>query len=331
MATIQLKKFRPDKQIAECASMLVVGGRRTGKSMLMRDLLWHMRDRIYDARVYTGTMEDEESWDNYTPAKYVTFCQEALPEEDLNAALRLQDERKKIAKLHGIKCPPSLFLFEDCEFLKPSIWSSQPVKSLALNGRHRRTFLMAAVQYLISARSEIRGMWDLAFFCFEPMTNNRERVFKNFGGMCGSFAEFDSIFCAATRDWGVLVIDCRAKSYKLQDCLFWYRAKDVGKYRLGVPDVWKATPPPKATTDDDDLDRILKRRRAAKNKRGDWGCGVDFVELVGDEKASPAPSSGNQPKKKKSRREEEERDAEEEEDEEEKEATGEEEDEEQYD
>jgi hypothetical protein len=292
-STIKLRKFDPATMIAECASILVVGGRRTGKSFLMRDLLYNIRDRIYDAHVYSGTMEDSGmAWDNYTPQKYVQFCQEEFPEPELNAALRKQDERKALAKKFDVGCPPSLFLFEDCEFLKPSIWASQPVKSLALNGRHRRTFLVAAVQYLISAKAEIRGMWDLAFFCFESIISNRERVYKNFGGVCGSFAEFDSIFCEATKDWKVLVIDCRAKSYKLEDCLFWYKAEDRGKFRLGVPDVWKESP--KFHSEEDEVEEMLRRKRSAKVKRGDWGSGANIIELIG---ASP-PQSHTKSKKK---------------------------------
>lgn len=292
---IRLRKFDP-RSIAECASILVVGGRRTGKSFLMRDLLYHLKDRIYDAHVFTGTMEDSKGWDCYTPKKYVKFCQEDFPEEDLNALLRKQDERKEIAKKYDISCPPSLFLFEDCEFLKPSIWTSQPVKSLALNGRHRRTFLMAAVQYLISAKTEIRGMWDLAFFCFESIISNRERVYKNFGGVCGSFAQFDAIFCEATKDFKTLVIDCRAKSYRLEDCLFWYKAEERGNFRLGVPDVWLELRP--RLTEDDAIEQSIRRSRAAKLKRGDWGAGVNLVQLVDEEPAKPKKKKKKQLKKK---------------------------------
>jgi len=124
-----LQRFDP-KTIREYSTILVAGGRRSGKSFCMRDFLYWLRNRVYDCYAYSGTIDEEHPWDKYTPAKYVTRVRSEFPDDQLQKALDKQEIRKAIATKHSADCPPSLFVFEDLEFLKKSMWKNQSIREV---------------------------------------------------------------------------------------------------------------------------------------------------------------------------------------------------------
>lgn len=124
-----LKRFDP-KTIRDFSTILVAGGRRTGKSFCMRDFLYWLRHRVYDCYAYSGTVDEDHPWDKYTPAKYVTKVRADFPDDHLQQALDKQETRKALATAHGVTCPPTLFVFEDLEFLKKSMWKNQSIREV---------------------------------------------------------------------------------------------------------------------------------------------------------------------------------------------------------
>ena len=70
---LNIKKFDPHT-MRPYSTVLFAGGRRTGKSSLMRDIIGSISRRFYDMHVFTGTIEDDHPWTDMTPAKYVHIC-----------------------------------------------------------------------------------------------------------------------------------------------------------------------------------------------------------------------------------------------------------------
>lgn len=230
-------KFDPTK-LRPNSTVLFAGGRRTGKSFCMRDWIYHNRKLVYDAYVYSGTREDKFPWEKFTPEKYVTYVGEVFPDADLKAALDRQLLRKEIAEGHGVECPPTMFVFEDLEFLKKSMWKNQQIRKIMFNGRHFASVCFAAVQYIMEIDMATRSMFDYAVFAVTPSQAYRKRIHAQFGGAVPSFKEFEKIFMQCTRDHRVMVVDCRANEYGIEDSIFWYKAEDHGIFRVGVKGVW---------------------------------------------------------------------------------------------
>lgn len=233
----QLKPFDPCN-IRDFSTIIVCGGRRTGKSFCMRDIVYHLRKRIYDCYVFSGTRDEDHPWEKYTPEKYVTSVQAEFPNDDLQAKLDNQKFRKQIAEAHGVPCPPSMVIFEDLEYLVKPMWKSQSIRETFLNGRWDKIFAVAAVQYLIKIELSIRSMMDYAVFMMENNMTVRDRIWRQFCGIMPSIQEFEAVFMRCTEDHKCLVVDCRSTSYKVNEVLFWYKASDRGFFHLGVPDVW---------------------------------------------------------------------------------------------
>lgn len=233
----QLRPFDPTK-IRECSTIVACGGRRTGKSFLVRDLVYHIRRMFYDCYVYTGSRDTDHPWEEITPPKYIQTVKGEFPNDDLQSILDLQKVRMQIAEKHGIKTPSTLLLFEDLEFLLKPMWKYQSIREVFLNGRWSQVFAIAAVQYLNRIELSVRSMMDYAFFMMENNYSVRERIFKQFCGILPNMRDFETVFMRCTEDHKCLAVDCRSTSYKVNEVLFWYKAKDCGKFRVGVPAVW---------------------------------------------------------------------------------------------
>ena len=245
--TKKFKRFDPST-MRDFSSVLFAGGKRTGKSMLMREFMWYLKDRVYDGHVFSGNYDDAHPWEWYTPKQLVHYCMEEFDESKLKEVLRVQEERKNMAARYSSDCPPSLLVFEDLEFLKPSIWNNQSTRALIFNGRWVRLFCFVAYQYVMEVKMEMRGSFDYVVFTMDNSRAVRERIWKQFGGVFPEFDLFEAAFMELTKDYRAMVIDMRARSYEIEDCVFWYKADpNLGRFEIGHPDVWAVVPARAAT------------------------------------------------------------------------------------
>lgn len=238
----QIGFFNPDT-IIDHARILVAGGSGTGKSFTSRDILYHLRDRVYDCYVYSGSHDPDNPWEDHTPAKYVHYIDDRgkFPEDHLIDALSNQDTRRQIAEKYGITCPPTMIVFEDLEFMKkPTMWNCLPIRSVMFNGRWKQCFGVAAVQYIMSIDLELRGQFTYAIFMMEPSLSVRERIWKQYAGVFKTYEEFDAAFDYCTADHGCMVINRRPKTATIRDSIFQYKATDHGKFKIGAEDSWSA-------------------------------------------------------------------------------------------
>lgn len=263
MAELHLKRFDPDS-IREYSTVLFAGGRRTGKSFAMRDFIWHLRKRVYDINVFSGTIDEDHPWEEVAPPHMVHHCLEDFPHDKLSETIVRQERRKRIALKYDAKCPATMLVFEDLEHLKPPIWKEQAMRTIVFNGRWSKTFCLVAFQYLMEVSMAMRGSFDYAVFCMENSAAVRERIWKQFASIFPNMAYFENAFFGCTKDYKVMVVDCRARSYNIEDVIFWYKAKDRGTFRVGVPDIWRAP----SIMEDPEAEHFRKNAITESTKRG---------------------------------------------------------------
>ena len=210
----------------------------------MRDILFKLRKRVYDGRIYSGTYDEEHPWEKYLPKHMVNYMLNGgdFPEDNLIDAMCTQEKRKTIAEKYKKEAVNTMYVFEDLEFMKPSLFNCEPIRTIAFNGRWKRCFGLFAIQYIMEIKMAIRGMFDYAFFSFESSNKVRDRIYTNFFGCIESRKMFDDIFQECTKNFGVIVVDLRSRSYKIEDNVFWYRASDHKQFRVGVPEIWVERP-----------------------------------------------------------------------------------------
>ena len=70
--SLQLSHFNPTKQLSDCFNMVVLGHKHTGKSTLMRDMLYRLHIAGYPrVVVFSGTEEGNDFYQKCIPNAYI--------------------------------------------------------------------------------------------------------------------------------------------------------------------------------------------------------------------------------------------------------------------
>lgn len=229
---LDIKRFDPTTmkphRIAVC-----IGKRGTGKSVLIRDLMYHMRRNLHYGVAMTPTHESAECFEKFMPLSSVYKDYRV---DVLERMLNMQRQRSHDKGMDSLR---SLFLIlDDCMYDK-SVMKGNSIRDLFMNGRHYKLFFLAAVQYLMDLTPALRTQVDYCFALRENIVSNRERLYKYFFGVFPKYDDFSRVFDACTADYECLVIDNTVQTNRISDCIFWYRADiNIPPFRLCAPAFW---------------------------------------------------------------------------------------------
>ena len=227
---ISLKKFDIN-QVEDTRICCIVAKRGTGKSTLVRDLLYHKR-HISKGIAVSATEESNSFYGDFIPDLFI------YNEFDIKILERLMD-RQKLLKKKGLKNEKCFLVLDDCMFNK-SQWKQKKVIELFYNGRHYNIFTVLTNQFAYDLTPNLRTNIDVVFMGKDGVRQNRERLWKAFGGIFPTFPEFCATLDAVTEDYGWLVIDQTKASNNLEDCAFWYRADNPNrKFKMGDSAMWR--------------------------------------------------------------------------------------------
>ena len=85
----------------------------------------------------------------------------------------------------------------------------------------------------------IRVNVDGTFILREPSIKIRKTIWENYAGIIPDFSQFCQIMDKITDDYTALYIHNATTSNKIEDCIFWYKAKIVPKeFKFGSEDYW---------------------------------------------------------------------------------------------
>jgi hypothetical protein len=94
---------------------------------------------------------------------------------------------------------------------------------------------IVGTQYAIDLPPDIRNSVSYVAIFKEPNETNRVKLYKNFGGITGSYQNFCQLMDALTGDFSCMIINRRTVSNNLEDCVFYFKAEnfDNKKFTLG--------------------------------------------------------------------------------------------------
>jgi hypothetical protein len=229
--------FRPDKN--EGPVIVLIGRRDTGKSYLVRDLLYYQKD-IPIGTVISGTEAGNGFYGNHIPKLFIhDEYNTGIIENVLKRQLMVNKQIKKEKQAYGRSNvdPRTFVIMDDC--LYDNSWSKEKVmRSLFMNGRHWKIMLIITMQYPLGVPPNLRTNIDYVFILREPYLSNRKRIYENYAGMFPTFESFCQIMDQCTENYECLVINNNAKSNKLEDLIFWYKAESHPNFKLGAKEFW---------------------------------------------------------------------------------------------
>ena len=157
--------------------------------------------------------------------------------------------------------PRAFLILDDC--LYDNTWiKNADVRSLFMNGRHYKILFILTMQYALGIPPNLRTNIDYVFLLREPYLTNRKRIWENYASMFPTLESFCSVMDQTTENYECLVINNNAKSNKLNDQIFWYKAENHPPFRLGANEFWEMS----KKLGSDDEDEAYDPSKAKKNK-----------------------------------------------------------------
>ena len=224
---LAIKRYNPRKMPPHSV-ILMIAKRRSGKSVLVKDLMYYKRKELLTGVAMSCTEAANGYYGSWIPDIFV------YTDYDADALQRLVDRQKKLTKLG--KAKPVFVILDDVGFDKKSL-ASKLIREIFNNGRHYQITLFICLQYALDIPPTLRSNIDIVIVLRENVF--REKLYKNFFSIIPNLATFNTIMDAVTANHGALILDNTSHSSKLTDNIFWYRAKLERNFKVGTPEAWR--------------------------------------------------------------------------------------------
>jgi hypothetical protein len=277
--TLELRKFdmksiqfKPNENKGPV--VVLIGKRDTGKSFLVRDLLWYQQD-IPIGTVISGTEEGNGFYGKMVPRLFIhNEYNSAIIENILKRQRTVLKQVKKEMETYKRSTidPRAFVILDDC--LYDNTWSRDKLmRLLFMNGRHWKVMLVITMQYPLGIPPTLRTNIDYVFILRENYIANRKRIYENYAGMFPTFEAFCQVMDQCTENYECLVINNNSKSNKLNDQVFYYKADNHNDFRLGSKEFWELS---KGLPDEDQEEQY----DPAKNKKRGAGPRINVKKTT---------------------------------------------------
>jgi hypothetical protein len=277
--TLDLKKFdmklisfKPNENKGPV--IVLIGRRDTGKSYLVKDILYYHQD-IPIGTVISGTEAGNGFYSAHVPKLFIhdeyntTIIENILQRQ--KTVLKVIKKELESQKKTNID-PRAFVILDDC--LYDATWAKDKVmRLLFMNGRHWKVMLVITMQYPLGIPPNLRTNIDYVFILREPYIANRKRIYENYAGMFPTFESFCQVMDQCTENYECLVINNNAKSNKLQDLIFWYKAEPHPNFKLGSKEFWELSKDIQSDDEDEVYDpntRDKKRGPKINVRKSKW-------------------------------------------------------------
>ncbi len=235
---LRLSKFNMN-MIPDDGVVLFIGRRGTGKSWLIKDLMWY-KQKFPIGTVISGTEGANAFYSSMVPSLFIhdevntnTIANVLKRQEAITKQIRKETDTRGSCALDR----RAFIIMDDC--LYDNRWTTDKfIRSLFMNGRHYGLLYILAIQYVMGIPPVLRGQVDYVFILRENQVAARRRIYEQFAGIFPTFELFCQIMDQCTENYECLVIHNGARTNKIEDCVFWYRASPHPDFKIGSPDHW---------------------------------------------------------------------------------------------
>lgn len=267
--SLELKKFnmrditfKPDENKGPV--IVLIGRRDTGKSYLVKDLLFYHQD-IPIGTVISGTEAGNGFYTKHVPKLFIHHeYNTVLIENILRRQKTVMKQMKKEVETYKRTTidPRAFVIMDDC--LYDDKWTrDKMMRLLFMNGRHWKVMLVITMQYPLGIPPNLRTNIDYVFILRENYITNRERIWKNYASMFPTFEAFCAVMDQTTENYECLVINNNSKSNKINDQIFWYKAENHPDFKLGNKEFWEISKNMGSDDEDEEYDPN-KSKKASK-------------------------------------------------------------------
>lgn len=213
---LEIKKFDM-KRIKQDSVCCFIAPRRQGKSVLIKDLLFHHKN-IPAGLVISKTDKLCHFYNQFIPP--------ILIHDKYNPDLldNLFERQKKAIK-ENWKNPNAFLIFDDTLSDAASWKKDERINEIFYNGRHYKILFLLTMQAPLGIPPGLRGNIDYTFILRNTNSKNRKDLYENYAGMFATREIFEKVLDSCTEDYNCLVIDNTTRSNRMEDQVFYYRAE----------------------------------------------------------------------------------------------------------
>ena len=240
MSSIQISKFNPrvieERRVSGSgpATCVFIGKRGTGKSTLVKDILYYCRN-IPIGTAISATEDGNKYYSSFIPD---LFIHSEYKSDVIQSVINRQKKMIMNAKESDPKNKNDAFvLLDDCMYDKKMIRDPN-IRGIFMNGRHWRLLFILTMQYCMDLPPDLRANIDFVFVLRENIVQNQDKLYKNFFGIFPDAATFREVMNSCTEGYDCMVLDNTSRSNKIEDCIFWYRAKPDREFKIGSRELW---------------------------------------------------------------------------------------------
>jgi hypothetical protein len=262
---INMIKDRCEIDSRKSPMIVIIGKKDTGKSFLVRDILFNTQNCFPVGTVISGTEVANEFFQHMVPSKFIH--DKYRPEIVTNVIKRQMVIKQKRNTDKGARGgsssidPRAFLILDDC--LYDASWiKEESTRYVFMNGRHVDLATMITMQYPLGITPNLRTNVDFVFILRENILGNRRRIYENYAGMFPTFEMFCSFMDQCTENFECLVICNNVSSNRLEDQVFWYKASDHPPFKLCDQSLWADNKPFKsAILAADEYDASLMKKK----------------------------------------------------------------------
>jgi hypothetical protein len=231
-----IKKF--DIDCIGVGDVIVASGKRnSGKTYLLRDILYHRR-KAPEVILFAGSPGTLKDTRDIIPPLFVHYGYD--PDKVLDTIIRMAKINEK-REAKGKPMRECIMIVEDLGFSDANVFDDIVMRFLISNGRHIGITVLISLQYLISMPTKVRFQIDYLFVFRDNAKDIIKRIYQVIGGVFENQKQFEKYFLACTPRYTCMVgKNVKNDSFQISDNIFYFKAQErpINSFKVGSKELW---------------------------------------------------------------------------------------------
>jgi hypothetical protein len=210
---LKISKLDPDS-LKPGGVYLLQGRRSTGKSTLLKQVLYWMKDKHDLVIAMTPTESTKEMFCSILPAQFVY---DGFNVNILEAVMETQKELIAKGKVRRV-----CIVLDDLSF-DAKAFREKAVGAAFRNSRHYNCSLCITAQAVYDLLPSLRQQVDVVFALRDPIAQSRKKLWLAYFGMM-RYDDFVACFEACTSNFGAICLDQSVPTSDVTECVFYTKA-----------------------------------------------------------------------------------------------------------
>ena len=200
-------------------SIAIIGKRGSGKSWIIRHLLYqmHLSGNIDECCIFAPTEKIYGFYSNFTEQVHHKYDSKIIEE-----ILAIQTDRIK----NKIKKQVTV-VFDDCFGINKLFATDKLLRELLFNARHYEITYILSMQYPLKLCPELRSNFDYVFLMTDDICSNQKIMYDYYAGMFPTVDTFSQVYTQLTENYGSMLICNRGVKSNLFEKIFYFEANDI--------------------------------------------------------------------------------------------------------